>query len=63
MFHCLFWGGAAYCVLLFTVQLGPSVIESKEAAGFDNMYWLALLVPCFVCAITAATLVSLTHWL
>ena len=27
----------AYCVLLWTIKLGPSVIESKEAAGFDDM--------------------------
>ena len=51
-------GFEAYCVLLFTIQLGPSVIESKETAGFDNMYWLTLLVPSLVCAITAATVVS-----
>ena len=30
-------GFEAYCVLLFTIKLGPSVIESKEAAGFDDM--------------------------
>ena len=31
------------------------MIESKEAAGFDDMYWLSLVVPGLFCAITAAT--------
>ena len=48
-------GFEAYCVLLCYVRLGPSVIESKEAAGFDDMYWLCLMVPSLLAGIVAAT--------